>query len=36
LYELQKVQQMLLEHTQQVVAFVAQFTEIQPFYGNLA
>lgn len=33
-YELQKIQQMLTEHTKQVVGTVAKATEIQPFYGT--
>lgn len=33
-YELQKIQQMLVEHTKQVVAMVSKTTGIEPFYGT--
>lgn len=33
-YELQKVQQMLIEHTKQVVAQVSKATGIDPFFGT--
>jgi uncharacterized protein YfdQ (DUF2303 family) len=35
-YELQKVQQMLIEHTKQVVVAVTKSTGIEPFFGTYA